>query len=132
MMRLDREQRSHEFLDVHLSFAESAFFHTPNSIFERRAKPRSTDNLPARVWGVDTEDEAFSIDCEIENISRSGVYLTMPWQVKLFSKISLVVRLSNRRKEGVTAAIKGSVMRNDLQPDGRHGIAVRINEHTFI
>jgi PilZ domain len=131
IMRLYCEQRSNELLDVHLPSAGSAFFQTP-TIFERRVKPRSTDNFSARVWGVDTEDEAFAFDCKIENISRSGVYLAMPWQVKLFSTISLVVHLSKSPEARVTAAIKGIVMRNDLQRDGQHGVAVRINEHTFL
>jgi hypothetical protein len=130
-MRLYCEQRSNELLDVHLPNGASAFFQTP-TIFERRVKPRSTDKFSARVWGVDTEDEAFGVDCKIENISRSGVYLAMPWQVKLFSTISLVVYLSKSPKARVTAAIKGTVMRNDLQRDGQHGVAVRINEHTFL
>jgi hypothetical protein len=130
-MHLYSERRSNELLDVHLPSAGSVFFQTP-TIFERRVKPRSTDKFSARVWGVDTEDEAFAFDCEIENISHSGVYLAMPWQAKLFSSISLVVHLSKSPKARVTAAIKGTVMRNELQRDGQHGVAVRINEHTFL
>ena len=100
------EQRASYILDGHLPLVQSVFR------TERRVKPRSTKALPARVWGVDNEDQPFSFDCKVDNISGSGVYLRMPRLMRFSSAISLVVRLLNGPMEGATAAIKGIVIRD--------------------
>jgi len=120
------EQRANYILDGHLPITQSAFR------TERRVKPRSSDALPARVWGVDSEDEPFSFDCNVENISGSGVYLRLPRRMKFSSAISLVVRLLNGPVEGATAAIKGIVIRDQVEANGHRGIGIRIVEHRFI
>jgi len=120
------EQRANYILDRHLPTVQSVFR------TERRTKPRSNDALPARVWGVDSEDQPFSIDCNVENISSSGVYLRMPRRMKFSSAISLVVRLLNGPMEGAAAAIKGIVIRDQVEADGQPGIGIRIVEHRFI
>ncbi len=120
------EQRANYVLDRHLPIVQSVFR------TERRVKPRSNDALPARVWGVDSEDQPFSFDCSVENISGSGVYLRMPRRMKFSSAISLVVRLLNGPMEGAAAAIKGVVIRDQVEADGRRGIGIRIVEHRFI
>lgn len=125
------EQRANYILDGHLPIGE-AVFRTRCSPVERRAKPRSNDSLPARVWGVDSEDQPFSFDCQVENISGSGIYLRMPRRMKFFSAISLVVRLLNGPVEGAAAAIKGIVIRDQMESDGRSGVGIRIVEHRFI
>jgi hypothetical protein len=111
----------------------------PNAAFrnriappERRAKPRSHDLLPARVWGVDIDDQPFSIDCHLDNMSASGLYLLLPRSMKFSSTVSLVVRLLNGPVDGMVTAIKGTVMREDLKSDGHRGIGIRIVEHKFI
>jgi hypothetical protein len=48
------------------------------------------------------------------------------------SAISLVVRLLHGPFEGMSAAIKGTVIRNEHGPGGDTGIGVRILEHRFI
>src|ERR1041384_2508981 len=75
------EQRANYILEGHLPIAESVF-RTRRPPIERRAKPRSNDALPARVWGVDSEDQPFSFDCLVDNISGSGLYLRLPHRVK--------------------------------------------------
>ena len=99
---------------------------------ERRSKPRSHEVLPARVWGVDIDDQPFSYDCHLDNISASGLFLRLPRRMKFSSSISLVVRLLNGPDEGTVAAIKGTVMREELKSDGHRGIGIRITEHKFI
>jgi hypothetical protein len=120
------EQRANYILDGHLPTVQSVFR------TERRTKPRSNDALPARVWGVDSEDQPFSIDCNVANISSSGVYLRMSRRMKFSSAISLVVRLLNGPMEGAAAAIKGIVIRDQVEADGHRGIGIRIVEHRFI
>src|ERR1051325_11896274 len=100
------EQRANYILDGHLPIAESVF-RTHRPTMERRAKPRSSDALPARVWGVDIDDQPFSFDCLLDNMSASGLYLRMPRRMKFSAVLSLVVRLPNGPVEGRLAAIKG-------------------------
>jgi hypothetical protein len=125
------EQRANYVLDCHLRMP-SAAFHTRRTPLERRTKPRSHDVLPARVWGVDIDDQPFSLDCHLDNMSSSGVYLRLPRRMKFSSSISLVVRLLNGPVEGMVAAIKGTVMREEFESDGHRGVGIRIVEHKFI
>ena len=123
------EQRANEVLDGHLFFLNPISFSFGSSKRrERRVKPRVNDSLPARVWGIDTEGEMLSLDCQLDNLSASGLYLRLPWQLKLSSQISLVVQLLS----GSTAAIRGKVLRDDPQLDGSRGIAVKITEHRIL
>ena len=125
------EQRATYILDCHLPVLDSSC--RPNhDVAERRTKPRSSDALPARVWGVDIDDEPFSFDCELDNISASGLYLRMPRRMKFCSVISVAVRLLNGPLEGMSAAIKGTVIRDESWPDGHRGVGIRIIEHSLI
>jgi PilZ domain-containing protein len=125
------EQRANYILDGHLPMTQPAF-RASRAPGERRAKPRLNNALPARVWGVDIDDQPFSCDCLLDNISASGVYLRMPRRMKFSSAISLVVRLLNGPVDGVVAAIKGRVIRDELKSDGYRGIGVRIIKHELI
>ena len=125
------EQRANYILDGHLSMAHSSLRVVRGPV-ERRSKPRSNDALPARVWGVDIEDQPFSFDCLVDNISASGVYLRIPRRMKFSSAISLVVRLLSGPVDSVGAAIKGIVIRHEIESDGHCGLGIRIIEHRFI
>ena len=125
------EQRANYILDCHLPVAKSTL-RLRRSVVERRAKPRSSDALPARVWGVDIDDHPFSFDCLLDNMSASGLYLRMPRRMKFSASISLVVRLPYGSVDRKLAAIKGTVIRDDRKPDGHTGLGIRIVEHSFI
>jgi hypothetical protein len=125
------EQRANYVLDPHLPQSGSKFSCLP-ALIERRSKPRSTGALPVRVWAVDFDDQPFSSDCLLDNISASGLYLRLPRRMKFSSAISLVVKLFDGPLQGMSAAIKGTVIRNEQELDGETGIAVRIVEHRFI
>src|SRR5262245_36072589 len=124
------EQRASEVLDGHLPFLNPIASTFLIGKRERRGKPRLTDSLPARVWGVDSDGEMVCLDCRLDNLSASGLFVRMPCQIKLRSQISLVVRLLNG--SGAMAAIRGKVLRDEPQLDGSRGIAVRITEHRFL
>ena len=128
---MHREQRANYILDCHLPVADASC-RPHQAVSERRAKPRSSDALPARVWGVDINDQPFSFDCHLDNISASGLYLRMPRRMKFSSAIALVVRLLSGPLEGMSAAIKGTVIRDESWPDGHRGVGIRIIEHRFI
>ena len=125
------EQRANYVLDPHFPLAESIFV-SGSADSERRSKPRAAGPVPARVWGVDVYDQPFSFDCQLDNISASGLYLRLPRKMSFSSAISLVVRLLHGPFEGMSAAIKGTVIRNEHGPGGDTGIGVRILEHRFI
>lgn len=125
------EQRASYILDCHLPIANSRF-HPQGAVVERRSKPRTSDALPARVWGVDIDGYPFTFDCLIDNMSGSGLYLRMPRRMKFSSAISLVVRLLSGPFEGMSAAIKGTVIRDESGPEGHRGVGIRIIEHRFI
>ena len=67
------EQRANYILDCHLPVANTTF-RKRRAVVERRSKPRSSEALPARVWGVDIDDHPFSFDCLLDNMSASGRY----------------------------------------------------------
>jgi len=125
------EQRARYTLDYHLPIAESTF-RLSRSVFERRAKPRSDDKLTARIWAVDSDDQPFSLDCVLDNISASGIYLRLPRPMKFRASISLVVRLPNGPVDGRFAAINGTVIRGQMEHDGHTGVAVKIIEHSLL
>jgi hypothetical protein len=125
------EQRANYVLDPHLPLTESMLL-APPAHYERRSKPRSTGALPARVWAVDSDDNPFSFDCFLDNISASGLYLRLPRRMNFSAAISLVVKLTHGPFQDMSAAIKGTVIRHRRESDGDTGIAVRIVEHRFI
>ncbi len=125
------EQRENYILDRHLTISE-ATFSPQRAVVERRTKPRSKDTLPARVWGVDIDDQPFGFDCLLDNMSGSGLYLRVPRRLKFSSAVSLVVRLLSAPADGMCAAIKGIVIRHESETDGHTGVGIRIVEHKFI
>ena len=125
------EQRANYILDCHLPITNSNS-RRRQAVIERRAKPRSSQALPARVWGVDIDDQPFSFDCHLDNMSASGLYVRLPRQMKFSSVISIVVRLLNGPLAGMSAAIKGTVIRDESKPDGHRGVGIRIIEHRFL
>jgi hypothetical protein len=125
------EQRANHTLDYHLPITESTF-RLSRSVFERRGKPRSQNKLAARVWGVDRDDQPFSLDCVLDNISGSGLYLRLPRRMQFSASISLAVRLPNGSVDGRFAAINGTVIRDQMEHDGHTGVAVKIIGHSFI
>jgi hypothetical protein len=100
--------------------------------FERRRKPRLKEPFPARVWGVDSGDLPFNVDCVIKNISSTGLYLSAPTLVDAGSEVRLVVHLLNGPSTGATASLQGRILRSETQADGKHGLAIAIEKHRFL
>src|SRR6266545_4147876 len=73
--------------------------------FERRGKPRLKQPFPARVWGVDSGDLPFNVDCVLDNISSTGLYLRVPKLVDAGSEVRLIVHLLHGPTSGVTASL---------------------------
>jgi hypothetical protein len=99
---------------------------------ERRSKPRVNEPFTARIWGIDSGDLPFNIDGVLDNISSTGLYLRVPRQMHVASEVRLIVHFLNGPTTGSTATVYGEILRDDPQPDGRHGIAVAIKRHKFL
>ena len=131
-MHASCEQRVKYSLEEHLQpFAEPPTVSRQLRL-ERRREVRYENAYPARVWGIDIAQEAFAYDCLLDNISASGLRLSLPCDVQVFSEISLAIRLLNGPHEGATAAIKGLVMRNEPTSECKRGVAVMITEYSFL
>ncbi len=101
-------------------------------VTERRNKPRINLPFPTRAWGVDVQGQAFEVDCQLDNMSSKGLYLRMPWKMKSGDELNLVIKFGNGFDSGATALLRGLIMRDEPQTDGRHGIAVAVKEYHFL
>ena len=99
---------------------------------ERRQKARIKETFPARIWGVDSGDLPFNVDCVVDNISSTGLYLRVPKLVDAGSEVRLIVHLLHGPTSGVTASLQGRIVRSESQADGRHGLAIAISKHKFL
>ena len=102
------------------------------AVGERRIKPRLSQPFPTRAWGTDVTNQAFEIDCLLDNISSTGLYLRIPGRMKLGDELSVVIKFLNDHNTGATAVMRGQILRDEPQPDGRHGVAVAIRDHYFL
>ena len=93
---------------------------------ERRAQPRVTKRFHARVWAVDVAGHPFSVECPIDNMSASGLYLRMPREMEAGSEISLAVWISRGPVNSPMSGLRGLVLRNERQSDESYGVAVMI------
>ncbi len=101
------------------------------SVLERRAKPRVSEPFPTTVSGIDKAGESFELDCVLDNISSTGLYLKMPRQLAQGSEVRLIVSFSADPLPGAGAAIRGVALRSEPQSDKRWGLAVAITDYTF-
>jgi len=100
-------------------------------VLERRGKPRVSEPFPTTVFGIDKAGESFKLDCTLDNISSTGLYLKIPRQLEQGSEVRLIVSFSAGPSPGAGAAIRGVALRSDPQTDKRWGLAVAITDHTF-
>jgi hypothetical protein len=107
-------------------------FRRASGDLERRAKPRVQEHFPARIWGADSGALPFIIDCFLDNISSTGLYLRMPRKMPTGGEVRVIVHLLNGPTTGASACLYGEILRDEPQPDGRHGIAVAIKGHEFL
>ena len=99
---------------------------------ERRQKARIREPFPARIWGVDSGNLPFNVDCVIDNMSSTGLYVKAPKSVGMGREVKLIVHLLSGPSTGVTAAVQGRVLRNELLTDGKYGLAISISKHRFL
>jgi hypothetical protein len=88
--------------------------------------------FPARIWGIDSGDLPFNVDCILDNISSTGIYLKLARPVDVGSEVRLIVHLLSGPTTGSTASVQGKILRDELLADGRHGLAIAISKHRFL
>jgi len=98
---------------------------------ERRHKPRIYEPFPVWVRGIDKRGQAFETDTLIENLSASGLYMSLPQNVNQGSNLFVVIKFSTR-KPGPRVAARGVVLRVDPKPDEYSGVAVAIRQVRFL
>ena len=99
---------------------------------ERRAKIRISEPFPTTVSGIDSQGEPFELDCVLENMSSTGLYLKIPRELEQGSEVKMIVKLSSVSSSGAGASIRGVTLRSDPQSDENWGLAVAISECAFI
>ena len=131
---MTRADQSSSTLDLHLGelIAEGESHHDELKLSDRRGKPRLSEPFPARIWGVDSGDLPFNVDCVLDNISSTGLYLRMARPVDVGNEVRLIVHLLNGPTTGATASVQGRILRSELQADGKHGLAIAIEKHRFL
>jgi hypothetical protein len=105
-----------------------------DSMIERRVKPRIEVSYPAEVCGRDS-GARFRARGVADNLSAAGLYVRMNHDVKLGSRLFVVLRFSTQPVEQVQApavAALGIVVRTDSRADGTLGVAVKFRKNRVL
>ena len=101
-------------------------------VADRRVKPRIIQPFPTKVRGEDVTGEIFEIECTVDNISSTGVYLRIPRKVLRGNELDLVIKFDSGQGTGATARLVCQVLRNEPHADGLYGLAMGINHYRFL
>ncbi len=99
---------------------------------ERRRALRVDLPFPVTVRGTDALGDHFTSTTVLDNLSARGLYFCLPRPVAPGAKLFLVVRLVPGADAGAGVALRGGVVRAELLPDGRYGVAVAFDQHRFL
>ena len=99
---------------------------------ERRSKQRISYAFPTRAWGVDAGGKEFDVDCTLENISSTGLYLHIPRRVAKDAELKVLIKFSTGSNRGATAVLECQTLRNEPEPDGQTGLAMRVKSYHFV
>ena len=86
----------------------------------------------SQISGADAQGSSFDVDCTLDNISSSGLYLRLRDQLKLGVDLNVIVKFADGTKPGATAVLSCEVLRDEVQADGQHGIAMAIKKYYFV
>jgi hypothetical protein len=101
-------------------------------ITERRAKARISQPFPTKAQGTDAAGQSFELDCAVDNISSSGVYLRLPRQIELGAQLDLVIKFETIQGTGARAFLRCQVLRNEPGVGGLCGLALAISSYRFL
>lgn len=98
---------------------------------ERRTKPRLYESFPVRVRGINRIGQRFETDGLTENLSASGLYLSLRQDVTRGSNLFVVIKFSTA-KPGPRVAASGVVLRVEPKPNDCSGVALAITRCRFL
>ena len=102
---------------------------------ERRSKPRIRRRFPATVKAINSGGHEFEAATELDNLSANGLYLRLSQQIETGAEIWITFKLAVGPTKGLKVrrvAVRGLVLRSEMQPDNRIGVAVSITHHKFL
>ena len=102
---------------------------------ERRAKARVSVRFPATVRGTNANGELFEIETHINNLSTSGLHLTITHSVKQGAKLFIIIWFGptpDTDAARARLAVRCRVVRVEPEDDGAYGVAVVITHYRFL
>lgn len=102
---------------------------------ERRRKPRIKSPFPVTVLGVGSDGSVFEFCARLENLSSGGLYAKLRQPVEPGTVLFVTVSLTQGESAGgddARVALHGVVVRSELTPEGRYGVAVAFSNHRFL
>jgi hypothetical protein len=120
-------------LDLHLDGMRSDIETIPlrSVAQERREKTRIREAFPARICGIDPANQPLNINGVLDNISATGMYVRALKTVDTNSDVRVIVHLFRGQTSGVTADVRGRILRSELQAD-EYGLAIAISKSRFL
>jgi c-di-GMP-binding flagellar brake protein YcgR len=99
---------------------------------ERRRHPRVSLPFPVTVQGTDEAGEPFQFSTILDDLSAGGLRLRLMRRMRTDSELLVTARLSINPEQGAVVALQGKVLRVEPESGGVYGVAVRIEQHTFL
>jgi hypothetical protein len=101
--------------------------------YERRGKLRVSTPFHAIVRGINASGKRFEFETMLDNVSASGAYVRVTERVNQYSKLSLLIELSQSEEApGPSVEAEGVVLRLEPGSNGFFGLAVVFTRHRFI
>lgn len=106
----------------------------PNS-GERRSKPRIHNPFPARISGVDQNEEEFEIETRLDNLSGNSLGLRIMRPVKAGTRVTVVFSLSSITSDNLLVPhvkVHGTIIRVEQKLGGVYGLVVAFTHPQFV
>jgi hypothetical protein len=99
---------------------------------DRREARRFTMTLPLRV--LPRAAQGSELQAHTRDVSYRGLYFVADANFEIGGEIEFVITLPQQVTQagGVDIRCRGTIVRVDLDPDGRRGIAARIERYEFL
>ena len=99
---------------------------------DRREARRFTMTLPLRV--LPREAHGSELQAQTRDVSYRGLYFVVDASFEIGGEIEFVITLPQQVTQagGVDIRCRGTIVRIDSDPDGRRGIAAKIDRYEFL
>jgi hypothetical protein len=106
----------------------------PNS-GERRSKPRIHNPFPAKISGVDRNEEEFEIETRLDNLSGNSLGLRIMRPVKAGTSVTVIFSLSPITSANLLVPqvkVRGTIIRVEQKLGGVYGLVVAFTRPQFV